>query len=319
MLFKSGVNLDTSVKGFFDGNDQITIFSAYIKLNQLKAYNFKGNIHRIVVRWEIEDLIKGVSDFEVLYEYCKQFNIALYRNTRIHLKALWNNKESVFFGSANVTAKGMGEKGKNYNYELAGIANPISFDDISYLNFIIQESEFVSDSLFLELKSIVDSIDLPSTEMPELPTKKKIEDEFLISQLPMTGSPKILLEILTNPNNFSLDEQLKAAHDKVLFDVNIEEDPKALYSQLKERFNSKAIIIKLKNDIIETPRHSMGYGQMVRWIQENTTSVPTPMSWEIKKEQFVNNLYEWVCCFDGQYISEKPRYTEVIFYKKITM
>lgn len=314
MLFKSGDNLDKSVKGFIEGNDQITIFSAYIKLDQLEEYNYKGNIERIVVRWEIEDLVKGVSDFESVYHYCKHNNIALYRNTRIHLKALWNNENSVLFGSANLTGKGMGERGVNYNYELSGIANPISFEDISYLNYIIQVSELVNESLFIELKNIVDQIELPIIEIPELPTKKKMEDEFLISQLPMTASPKLLLEILTNPNNFSLDEQLKASHDKALFDVNIEEDSKEVYSQLKERFNSKAIIIKLKKDIIETPRHSMGYGQMVRWIQENTTSVPTPMSWEIKKEQFVNNLYDWICCFDDAYSWETPSHSQIIYF-----
>jgi hypothetical protein len=312
MLFKSGTNLNSSVKGFINGALEITIFSAYIKLDQLEEYNYKGNIERIVVRWEIEDLIKEVSDFEILYEYCKQFNIALYRNTRIHLKALWNNENSVLFGSANLTGKGMGERGVNYNYELSGIANPISFEDISYLNYIIQVSELVNESLFIELKNIVDQIELPIIEIPELPTKKKMEDEFLISQLPMTASPKLLLEILTNPNNFSLDEQLKAAHDKALFDVNIEEDPNEVYLQLKERFNYKPIIKKLKTDIMESPRNSMGYGQVVRWIQENTTSVPTPMSWEIKKELFVNNLYEWICCFDDRFTWDTPNHSQVI-------
>jgi hypothetical protein len=317
MLFKSGDNLDTAVKKYIAGNDQITVFSAYIKLDQLKKYNLKGNIERIVVRWEIEDLVKGVSDFEVLYEYCKQLNIALYRNTRIHLKAIWNNENSILFGSANVTGKGMGEIGTNYNYELAGISNSISFDDISYLNQIIQESELVNNSLFIELKNIVDQIELPKIAIPKVPTKKKMEDEFLLSQLPMTPSPGLLLEILNQPNLFSLDEQLKAAHDKALYDVNIKRDADDLYSQLKEQFNNKPIIRKLKKDIMESQRFSMGYGQVVRWIQANTTSVPTPMSWEIKKEQFANNLYEWICGFDGQYTTEKPRHTEVIFYNNL--
>lgn len=316
MLFKSGINLNSSVKGFINGALEITVFSAYVKLDQLEEYNYKGNIERIVVRWEVEDLVKGVSDFESLYHYCKHNNIALYRNTRIHLKALWNNENSVLFGSANLTGKGMGERGVNYNYELSGIANPISFEDISYLNYIIQVSELVNESLFIELKNIVDQIELPIIEIPELLTKKKMEDEFLISQLPMTASPKLLLEILTNPNNFSLDEQLKASHDKALFDVNIEEDPNEVYLQLQERFNYKPIIKKLKTDIRESPRNSMGYGQVVRWIQENTTTVPTPMSWELKKEQIVNNLYEWICFFDDRFSWDTPNHSQVIYFER---
>lgn len=318
MLLRSGDNLDASSKSYIAGNYQITVFSAYIKLDQLKRYNLKGNIERIVVRWEIEDLVKGVSDFEVLYEYCKQLNIALYRNTRIHLKAIWNNENSILFGSANVTGKGMGEMGTNYNYELSGISNSISFDDISYLNHIIQASELVNDSLFIELKNIVDQIELPKIDIPKVPTKKKLEDEFLLSQLPMTPSPGLLLEILNQPNSFSLDEQLRAAHDKALYDVNITGDADDLYSQLKEKFNNKPIIRKLKIDIMESQRNSMGYGQVVRWIQANTTSVPTPMSWEIKKEQYVNNLYEWICCLDGCFSCKKPSHSQVICYQPLT-
>jgi hypothetical protein len=317
VLFRSGDNLDSSVKGFIDGNDHITIFSAYIKLEQLEKYNFKGNIDRIVVRWEVEDLVKGVSDFQALYEYCKQFDIALYRNTRIHLKALWNNENSVLFGSANLTGKGMGEMGINYNFELSGIANPISFDDFSYLNRIIQVSEFVNDSLFIELKNLVEQIELPIFEFPELPTKKKMEDEFLLSQLPMTSSPELLLEILQNPNDFCLDDQLKAAHDKAVYNVQIEFGHDTTIKNLQDVFNQKAIVIKLKSAIIENQRKSMGYGQVVRWIQENTTTVPTPMSWEIKKEQVVNNLYEWICYFDDRFSWDTPNHSQVLFYNKL--
>ena len=223
MLHKSGNNLEKGAINFISNNESITLLSAYIKLEQLKALNTEKKVNRIVVRWEIEDLVKGVSDFEDLYEYCKDNNIALFRNTRIHLKAIWNNENSVIYGSANITGRGIGEKGANYNYELAGIANPISFDDISYLNFILQESELVTDGLFFEIKTIVDNIELPRIEFPELPTKKKLEDEFLLSQLPMTSSPELLLEILQNSNNFSLEDQLKASHDKALYHINIED------------------------------------------------------------------------------------------------
>ena len=93
MLFKSGVNLVSGVINFMIDNNSITLFSAYIKLNQLVELNTNKTINRIVIRWEIEDILKGVSDFEELYDYCKKNNIALFRNTRIHLKVIWNNEK----------------------------------------------------------------------------------------------------------------------------------------------------------------------------------------------------------------------------------
>jgi hypothetical protein len=316
MLFKSGFNLEKGAIDFIIQNDSSTLLSAYIKLDQLKILNTGKKINRIVVRWEIEDLVKGISDFEDLYAYCKENNIVLFRNTRIHLKAIWDNENVVLFGSANITGRGIGEKGDNFNYELAGIANPISFDDISYLNFIIQESELVNDELFLEIKNLVDNVELPVIQFPELPTKKKMDDEFLLSQLPMINSPELLVKILQSPNDFPFEEQIKASHDKVVYNIKIEEGIEKSISKLKESFNEKEIIKKLKQDIRENQRMSMGYGQVVRWIQENTTTVPTPMSWELKKEQIVNNLYEWLCFFDSSYFWDKPRYSQVIFYKK---
>jgi hypothetical protein len=319
MLHKSGYNLEKGAIDFISNNESITLLSAYIKLEQLKALNTEKKITRIVVRWDIEDLVKGVSDFEDLYEYCTNNNIALFRNTRIHLKVIWNNENSVIYGSANITGRGIGEKGDNYNYELAGIAKPISFDDISYLNFIIQESEFVTDGLFFEIRTIVDNIELPTIEFPELPTKKKLEDEFLISQLPMTSSPDLLFEILQNSNNFSLEDQLKAAHDKALYNINIEAGIDTSLLKLKTTFNSKAIIENLKLDIKSQNSQSLRYGGVVEWIKNNTTTVPTPMSWEIKKEQLVNNLYEWICEFDEEFTWNTPNHTQVIIFNDLTL
>ena len=115
MLHKSNNNIKKKAFEFVDDNDFVTLLSAYIKLPVLKEMNRSNNIKIIVVRWEIMDLCLGVSDIE-LFRYCSDNNIVLYRNTRIHLKAFWNNHDEVLFGSANITGRGIGEKG-NYNYE----------------------------------------------------------------------------------------------------------------------------------------------------------------------------------------------------------
>ena len=111
MLFRSDENLEEGAISFIKNNDEVTVFSAYLKLDALKRLNENHNIKQIIVRWEVQDLCLGVSDIE-LYNYCLEHNITLYRNTRIHLKAIWNNKQRVFFGSANITGRGIGEKGK---------------------------------------------------------------------------------------------------------------------------------------------------------------------------------------------------------------
>ena len=106
MIFKSGWNLKSSIIDFIENAEELILLCAYVKTNQIVELNNDNKFQSIVVRWEIEDLLKGASDLS-LYNYCKQNNIALFRNTRLHMKAIWDNKTTVICGSANYTNKGI--------------------------------------------------------------------------------------------------------------------------------------------------------------------------------------------------------------------
>jgi hypothetical protein len=312
MLHKSGINLEDKAIQFTENNDSITLFSAYLKLEQLKIINQSKKINRIIVRWEIKDLCLKVSDIE-LYNYCLDNNIALYRNTRIHLKAFWNNAEDVIFGSANLTGRGIGERGK-YNYELNGSANDIKYEDIAYFNEIIINSEYVTLNLFEEIKRIVDQTELPTIVYPKIETIRNQADYFLLSNLPMTETVEELYEGYCSPHNLDIDEINYVSHDIALYNIPKKLDESSFYNYTQEAFNSHPFITKLKEHIKNSPRKSLNYGGVVRWIQENTTTVPTPRSWEIKQDIIVNILYSWICAFDDDFDWDTPVHTQVIFY-----
>ena len=312
MLHKSGINLEDKAIQFTENNDSITLFSAYLKLEQLKIINQSKKINRIIVRWEIKDLCLKVSDIE-LYNYCLDNNIALYRNTRIHLKAFWNNAEDVIFGSANLTGRGIGERGK-YNYELNGSANDIKYEDIAYFNEIIINSEYVTLNLFEEIKRIVDQTELPTIVYPKIETIRNQADYFLLSNLPMTETVEELYEGYCSPDNLDIDEINYVSHDIALYNIPKKLDESSFYNYTQEAFNSHPFITKLKEHIKNSPRKSLNYGGVVRWIQENTTTVPTPRAWEIKQDIIVNILYTWICGFDDDFEWDTPVHTQVIFY-----
>ena len=314
MLYKSGSNLKKGVVDFIYNNESITIFSAYIKLDELKSINIKKNIKQIIVRWDIEDLCKGVSDIE-LYQYCLDNGITLYRNTRLHMKVFWNNKDALFFGSANITGRGLGEV-NNYNYELNGTKDSLSLIDIIYLNQVIASSEYVSEELYLKLNELVKNTILPKLIFPEIPTIKKEIDYFLISQLPMCISPDDFYEIGINSKDFNYFDQNCAAHDIALFEIDPFQEYNNFILELKNKFNSHPFIVALKSHIIEQASQSMRYGGVVDWIKDKTTTVPTPRSWELKQEQCVNILYTWICDFDDQFIWDTPNHSQVIYYIK---
>ena len=312
MLHKSGYNLEKGAIDFISNNESITLFSAYIKLEELQRINFKNNIKQIIVRWEIEDLCKGVSDIE-LYHYCLDNGIALYRNTRLHMKAIWNNLDIVFFGSANVTGRGLGQK-NNYNFELNGIKESIDFTDIIYFNQVITNSEYVTSDLYNKLYDIVNNTILPVITFPEIPTTKKEIDYFLLSQLPMSKSPDDLYELVVHFEDFDYLEQNFAAHDVALYNINSIKDYILFKSELKNKFNSHPFIIALKEHIISQPTKSLRYGGVVEWIQINTTTVPTPRRWELKQDKLVNVLYSWICEFDDSFTWDTPNHSEVIYF-----
>lgn len=319
MLYRSGENLFEGAKAFVDQNNEITIFSAYLKLDSLKKLNESCHVNQVIVRWEIEDLYKKVSDIE-LYNYCLKNNIALYRNTRIHLKAFWNNNNKVFFGSANISKRGLSELG-NYNFELNGINESITLEDQSYLNKIILNSEYVTETLFNTLKTTVESLDIPSIVFPKIPTPPPTVDYFLINQLPMTSSPELLFNLYKNKNE-ETEEINYAAHDLELYQI-----PKSLnkidfFNSLKEAFNQH-LFIKTFKEAVKTAQDnrnpernaSMRFGVVRRWFSEQTTTVPTPRSFELNS--YVNVLYIWICYFDSDYSWDIPgQRSEVIYYKK---
>jgi hypothetical protein len=304
MLLLSGFNLFNQFYEFIEQNEEITIFSPYIKTEQIRKLNKSKSIKRIVVRWEIRDLCLGVSDLN-LFDYCKENNIALYRNTRIHLKVLWNHKSDMIFGSANITNRGVGELGE-YNYELAGAYTFNNIDTHNYLNKIIFDSEYVDQSLFDELNSLVLMTELPVLNYPILDTEKKLGDFFLISQLPMTESPSILFENMNDLSDLNEDELRTISHDMVLFNLKSEVSEAEFYVHLSSQFNNHPFVIKFKDFVKSRPNCSIHYGGCVNWIQENTTTVPTPRSWEMKKQFIINNLYNWVCFFDLEFSFEVP-------------
>jgi hypothetical protein len=315
MLYISGTNLESSAIEFVDSYEKVTVFSAYMKLDEIKKINRSKNVKRIVVRWEILDLCKEVSDLEV-YKYCQENQIALYRNTRLHMKVLWNDSSSVLFGSANITNKGIGENGR-FNYELNGLQNEIDFTTIQYFNQILRESQFVSKSLYLRIAEEVDSIgkiEEPAEPYISKSPEEKSQDKFLLSDLPMSRTVLDLFNTYSSPETSSNEDLIYAGHDLALYDLPNGLSRLNFEKTLQFKFNSHPFILALKQKI--TNEGSMNYGSVVRWIQKNTTTVPTPRSWEMKKELIVNILYEWICYFDNDFSWSRPNYSEVIYYKQ---
>ena len=170
-LYRSKDNLEKGAVDFINQSNEVVLFSAYIKCNELRKINKENKIKQIIVRWEINDICSKASDFECLYKYCEAENILLMRNIHLHAKVFWDGDNRIFFGSANVTGRGLGEGlelSKNqFNFELNGVANQLDFHDHIYLKNIIKSSEKITYELYMKIKKNVDSFNNKHKSIPK--------------------------------------------------------------------------------------------------------------------------------------------------------
>ena len=130
----------------------------------------------------------------------------------------------------------------------------------------------------------------------------------------MTESVEELYEAYCSPDNLDIDEINYVTHDIALYNIPNNLDEFNFYNYIQEAFNTHPFIIKLKEHIKSSPRQSLNYGGVVRWIQESTTTVPTPRAWEIKQDIIVNILYNWIIFLDSNFYWNTPNHSQVIYY-----
>lgn len=318
MIFKSGWNLKSSIIDFVQNAEELVLLCAYVKTNQIIELNKANKFQAIVVRWEIEDLVKGASDLS-LFDYCNENKIALFRNTRLHMKVLWDYKGNLISGSANFTNKGIGEIG-NYNYELNTLVKSIEFEDALYLQHVIRDSEYVDDQLFQKIEKCISDSEIENNKIVELPTVRKRSDFFLISELPQAESPAILYDMRTRKDSLTENEKHILIHDLILYDVVSIENESDFLTQLEYQFNNHPFIISFKEAIVNSNfdridrRGSMNFGMVRIWFAQNTTTVPTPRPYELS--EFIRILYTWICFFDEEFTWSIPGgHSQVIQYQ----
>jgi hypothetical protein len=304
-LLRNGIDLSQRLTEFISNSENLSIFVPYIKLESLKQLLAStNNCFAIIVRWETKDLILGSSDLEV-YQYCKEKNITLYRNSRLHLKAYIEDYKKCIMGSPNISSRALNLPEMNlYNYELATTIENLSIDDRLYFSVILNESTLITDSVYEQLKE-----QLPEKEK-EFPGETEFEfkieapdKNFLISSLPMTYNVKTLLRICETRETVNEVELNCAMHDLALYDLPLGLSSDVLRARLKGTFFNhpfiKAFLLNLETN------EEIYFGAAKDWIHKNCTDVPTPRKWEITEN--IQILYRWIVDLgEGKYKIDVP-------------
>ncbi len=309
MFYKNGIDLQPKLSEFICHSQAIFIFSPYIKLETLKSLiDEQDNVKAVFVRWETKDLILGSSDLEV-YPYLKEKGIALYRNSRLHLKAYLDEYKKCFLTSANISSRALNlPPFSNFNYEIGTIIEELGIDDRLYFNIIESDSILITDNIYKQFNE----------QLPE--KKKEFPDEnefnfnieapdrdFLISSLPMTYSIETLFRIYED-KEFVSDLELNCAlHDLAIYKIPLGLPSNEFRAQLTEAFFSHKFIQGFLQNI--EPTGEVYFGTAKEWIHRNCTDVPIPRKWEITEN--IQILYRWIVKLgDGRYAVDRPNYSE---------
>lgn len=294
----------------FVSNSSIDIFCPFIKRDALdKILQNSPRISRIISRWEPEELIKGVSDIEV-YETCKDNNIDFYINNRIHLKATIKDKRFVFHSSANITNKGLNlNDAIPHNYELSTILNINSANDLVLFEQIVQDSIFVTDDIYEQMKKYLDNIDYEVNEKDPYPIFER-RKKFYISQLPMSHDIDILFKIYSDQSTYQSDlEKSCAIHDLSIYSIKTGLNFHEFKSSLASVFFSHPFIQELQNEVqIEG---FLYFGRVKEWLQTNCEDVPVPRRRELTSVTQI--LYHWFEILgEGRYVIDRPNHSQRI-------
>ena len=324
MLYRSHDNLIPGFEQFVASHNQVTLLTAYLKLQALEEINRSNHINQIVVRWQVSDLCgkTPASELEEIWTYCKTNKIKLYRNTRLHMKVLWNNSHEAIVGSANITRNGLGLR-EGANWEFASRAE-LRQDDLLYLNTVLlgTDTTLVNEELYLALKQAKEQYAKEKVpEIPEVHPLETFDGKFLTNQLPMFKDIAGMYAALQNHNH--LDEHARNCllHDAALYGMNANMSEAIFYNTLKSNFLNHPFIVAFLEAVRNaepdprTPdRPSMQFGPVRIWFANNTTEVPAPRPWELTS--YVDVLYNWIQFLSGgEYTWEVPgRRSQILYF-----
>lgn len=255
-----------------------------------------------------------VDYWEILNEsqsqrFNKEIQIALYRYSRLHLKAYLDEYKNCFLTSANISSRALNlPQCSNYNYEIGTIVENLDIDDRLYFSIIESDSVLITDSIYKQLSEqlVEKKKEFPDEE--EFSLKFEAPDkDFLISALPMTYSVETLYRIYEDKEFVSETELNCVLHDLAIYKIPLGLTSTEFRQRLSEAFFSHKFVKSFLENLELTDE--IYFGLAKDWIHRNCADVPTPRKWEITEN--IQILYRWIVKLgNGKYNIDRPNHSE---------
>lgn len=164
ILFSNEI-MDAVVKELHRATDSVQIITAYCKEKTLKRLDYEINAEvkdkRLLVRFRLEDLLKGSTDFGIL-QYGLDRGWKVYVRFDLHAKTYIVDNKRGLVGSANVTNSGF-NLGKSGNMEMAAFVD-IEEKDIKKIANLFKDAVPVTEDLLEKMKKQLEGINANKTK-----------------------------------------------------------------------------------------------------------------------------------------------------------
>ncbi len=259
----------------------IVILSAFIKHNAfewLKEQVENTDIKVVVVaRWRLGDLIAKVSDLSV-YKQCQELGWTFKVDERLHAKLFLIDSSVAFVGSSNLTGAGLGLTEKS-NFELS-TKTEVTDIDIDKVHKYIDSCRAMTDDLYNQMKSFVDSIDPPKGTPYKWPSSIKNLLEQKVDYLWVD-------ELLFTSPNSNDDDDIR--HDSSLLEVDRLDIDVDL---LRAKFTELRIVKWLYSQLLKEESKSLRFGAISSRLHDALLNDPKPYRKDVK--DFQVNLFNWL-------------------------
>lgn len=159
ILFSSEI-MDAVIKELHKATDSVQIITAYCKEKTFKHLNEEISAEvqekRLLVRFRLDDLIKGSTDFGIL-QYGLNHDWKVYIRFDLHAKTYIVDNKRGLVGSANVTSSGL-NTGKIGNLEMAAFVN-VEPEDVKKICSLFNDAIMVDAEIYDNLKKQFASVE----------------------------------------------------------------------------------------------------------------------------------------------------------------
>lgn len=272
----------------------VQIITAYCKESSFRildnCINDKVLEKRLLVRFRLDDIINGSTDFEII-EYAQSVGWKVYIRFDLHAKTYIVDNKRCLIGSANVTNSGF-NIGKKGNIEMGSLIN-IDSEDIDKIENLFSDAILVDDIILKKMKTQLNSIKI-------LDKNKDYNWDRSITKL---FRPKIrTLFSYELPEDGSLKENMYLPFLDITYDGDV--------SKVKRVFRKSNVYLWL----IKTLEDNEGYlyfGALSQKLHNVIVTDPKPYRKEVKT--MLSNLLEFIEFSNmEEIIIDRPNYSQRI-------